>query len=48
MICLLNKCRCKGKEAFWIDKINKEKVINNLFWKTFKLLITFMLFILPI
>ena len=30
MICLLNKCRCKGKEAFWIDKINKEKVINNL------------------
>ena len=30
MLCLINKCRCKGKEAFWIDKINNQKVINNL------------------
>lgn len=36
MICLLNKCRCKDKEAFWIDKINNKKVINN--FKVFRLI----------
>ena len=29
MVCLLNKCKCKDKDAFWIDKIMRLKVINN-------------------